>query len=431
MLNFLFERPQASNGATQGWQCLQGLGGCGCSCIALRVCERFDAKMHVHVLMLRKCALAGAALRPSVSLKRKAEECVDALTLHSALSERLGASTNLGTAVFGPSKSTRVLNIEGGVEQWLASARVAAIAGSCPRSHKELRSAVRAYVDFAYKVQCFELSPSIDMLMAWSNLFKCSRTFNNYVTLMRTAMQLIGLDTDGMHGALLKKAGNAIDKRLGYRPRKPMFIGFELVVKMVQQAAGSQHPLARQRAMCYLTCYTFLLRMPSECLPIKVATGGAADNKAQAVVSVREDCIELKLLRRKNMENGCVKKRTCWCRSCPITCPVHVLGRYFAELGAGRSAFEACSRHSILQSLRSSFQDLKVPEAAKYRTHDLRRGHGRDMQIGGASMYEILKAGDWRSPAFLAYMDKKELECGAVDEARLHDCLDESDGDET
>ena len=40
------------------------------------------------------------------------------------------------------------------------------------------------------------------------------------------------------------------------------------------------------------------------------------------------------------------------------------------------------------------------------RTHDWRRGHARDLQRGGARLWEILQAGDWKSPAFLSYLDE-------------------------
>ena len=43
----------------------------------------------------------------------------------------------------------------------------------------------------------------------------------------------------------------------------------------------------------------------------------------------------------------------------------------------------------------------------------------------GAPLYEILKAGEWASPAFLKYLDLHTLECDAVVEAHV----DESDGE--
>ena len=55
----------------------------------------------------------------------------------------------------------------------------------------------------------------------------------------------------------------------------------------------------------------------------------------------------------------------------------------------------------------------------------LRRGHARDLQRHGASLYEILMAGEWRSPAFLKYLDVFALERDVVVEAHV----DESDGE--
>ena len=50
----------------------------------------------------------------------------------------------------------------------------------------------------------------------------------------------------------------------------------------------------------------------------------------------------------------------------------------------------------------------------------------KDMQLNGASLYEILAAGEWRSPAFMDYIDKNQLEVYAVLEAHV----DESSSDE-
>ena len=276
----------------------------------------------------------------------------------------------------------------------------------------------------------FELPPTVDMLLAWSNLFRCSRTFKNYVCNMRTSMQLMGFETSGMYSPLLKKAGMAIDKRHGYKTRGTMFIGSQLVTKLLQQASLSTTVNAKAIVMAFLTSYIFLLRLPSECLPICVAGSSHDDVLKEAVIEVNPDCISLTLQRRKNKDWGSVLKRKCWCKACTLTCPVHVLGKYFLECGAGCYPFRSFDARVALGTLRTWLQIMRFPDAAKYRTHDFRRGHARDLQVGGASLFQILQAGEWRSPAFLAYMDKTELECGATSEARVNDCLDESSGDE-
>lgn len=62
------------------------------------------------------------------------------------------------------------------------------------------------------------------------------------------------------------------------------------------------------------------------------------------------------------------------------------------------------------------------------RTHDWRRGHAKDMQMNGKRLWEILQAGDWRSPAFMEYLDLHRLEEDGVAEA--HGVAELSDDDE-
>ena len=69
---------------------------------------------------------------------------------------------------------------------------------------------------------------------------------------------------------------------------------------------------------------------------------------------------------------------------------------------------------------------LEMPGAETYRLHDFRRGHARDLQASGANLATILAAGDWKSPAFLSYIDKVELENEAVAELHLDAHLEDS-----
>ena len=105
---------------------------------------------------------------------------------------------------------------------------------------------------------------------------------------------------------------------------------------------------------------------------------------------------------------------------------MHVLGSYFNECGVGCTPFAQSDARNSLAILRGWLQHLQVPEALLYRTHDIRRGHARDLMKGGARLHEILAAGDWRSAAFLNYLDGIELESGATLEAHIA----ESSGDD-
>ncbi len=51
----------------------------------------------------------------------------------------------------------------------------------------------------------------------------------------------------------------------------------------------------------------------------------------------------------------------------------------------------------------------------------------RDLQANGAALCEILKAGEWRSAGFMAYMEQDALEGAAVLEAHFQASDDEDD----
>ena len=108
--------------------------------------------------------------------------------------------------------------------------------------------------------------------------------------------------------------------------------------------------------------------------------------------------------------------------------PVHVLGAFFKCLPLCCRPFEHFRHGRALQTLRTYLANIGVAAAREYRTHDLRRGHARDLQSRGAGLLEILSAGEWRSPAFLKYLDMQELEKHAVLQAHLDDSS-ESDSD--
>ena len=58
------------------------------------------------------------------------------------------------------------------------------------------------------------------------------------------------------------------------------------------------NPVAKRFAMLYLICYIFLLRLPSEALPMVVA-GGSADDDQQAMIQMNgfDEWLVLKLHR--------------------------------------------------------------------------------------------------------------------------------------
>ena len=102
-----------------------------------------------------------------------------------------------------------------------------------------------------------------------------------------------------------------------------------------------------------------------------------------------------------------------------------VLGEHIRSLPDGAPLFPNITRHSVLRLLRTRLEELRVPDAGQYRTQDFRRGHAKDLQVRGASLKDILTAGEWKSPAYLKYQDLELLEHDNVVQAHLDDSSDE------
>ena len=329
----------------------------------------------------------------------------------------------------GPSAALKKLkwgaNQQVAREAWVRDARMAAILGSCPRSHKSALSGLRCYMKFCEKVLHLggrEFPPSVESLLAWSALFRCSRTFSNYLNYVRLGCDILGSSSAALDDKRLNRAKCAIEKRRLFVPRSRMFIRSSTLRDMFGLLPGD--PSLKTALMMFLTCYCFLLRLPSECLPITKAGVGIRDGE-QAVLEVHETSISLKLDRRKNRLHGSHLYRSCWCNQCKVTCPLHVLGPWYQALPPGAKPFASFSAARALEVLRALLVAVKVPNAERHRTHDLRRGHARDLQASGAPLLDILKAGEWRSPAFLTYLDLEQLEHDAVVEAHLAESSDD------
>ena len=101
----------------------------------------------------------------------------------------------------------------------------------------------------------------------------------------------------------------------------------------------------------------------------------------------------------------------------------------FRDMPAGSRPFAGITSTQAVRCLRALLQEMEVPEAGLYRTHDFRRGHAHDLQMSGAPLSVILEAGEWRSATCpqQCYMDSVALEASTVLEAHMA----ESDGSDS
>ena len=74
----------------------------------------------------------------------------------------------------------------------------------------------------------------------------------------------------------------------------------------------------------------------------------------------------------------------------------------------GEAPWNDYSSHFVIGRLRADLAKLApvVAEPEKYGTHDFRRGHAEDLRLSGSTLAEILQAGQWKSAAFLRYVNE-------------------------
>jgi len=96
---------------------------------------------------------------------------------------------------------------------------------------------------------------------------RCKGTFQNYLGHVKLACQLAGLPTTAFADDRLRRASLSIEKRTPFLARQRMFIRLVLVRRLVRLPAADE-TWSHATAMLFLVSYAFLLRLPSEALPM-------------------------------------------------------------------------------------------------------------------------------------------------------------------
>ena len=147
-----------------------------------------------------------------------------------------------------------------------------------------------------------------------------------------------------------------------------------MLEKLVDLAHGKAE--LEEFTLLFLFAYAFLLRVPSEALPATAVEGSHALRR-------EGDFLVFKLDRRKNRPEGSRLVRGCWCKESPKTCPLHKLSPLLERCQKGARLFPNLNESNVIGTLRFMLKALQVPKAEEYRTHDLRRGHAKDLQLSG------------------------------------------------
>ena len=217
--------------------------------------------------------------------------------------------------------------------------------------------------------------PSLNVLLAWSLLFRSGGTLRNYFAFVKTGCLVCGVSTEVFDHPALIKARATCDKLGGFKKRAPLWLQRAHVEMLVLQS--KTRPELHAYAMLFLLAYAFLLRVPSEAIPVMAGSG-------ECCLELEGSQLVLCLKRRKNRPGGSRLVRSCWCSESASTCPVHMLGPMLASTEKGKPLFPGISAWEALRTLRKMLSDIGLPKAEQYRLHDFRRGHAKDLQLSGS-----------------------------------------------
>ena len=175
---------------------------------------------------------------------------------------------------------------------------------------------------------------------------------------------------------------------------------------------------------------TFLLRTPSECLPLYTQRAGedlSSDDRlvGKAVFGPSEGKLTIQLNRRKRVAGGpnLVRARICEDQDPDalelhvprLFCPACQLWPAARELAsAGEELFPGWAGQKVLSELRR-FANLKAWRGAnRLGAHPLRRGAARATLEAGGSFPQLLRPGQLHSSAHQLYLDLGDEEPSAM-----------------
>ena len=159
-------------------------------------------------------------------------------------------------------------------------------------------------------------------------------------------------------------------------------------------------------------------RVQSECTPLEVGQPcDASSHEFGRHSAVRLDtssaaCLRLRV--RKNKPQGSFLKRPCTCHiSGRQFCLPHRLQPLLSCKGRGTRVWTSTSA-SFLVSVRKLLTALEIEAPEVYTLKMFRSGHATTLAEEGKTLGHILQAGEWRSAAFLSYLDEDVVDAAQI-----------------
>ena len=307
------------------------------------------------------------------------------------------------------------------------------------RSLGTLKSALRAWHVFAVAILGYLSSQSfppkcVEDVLSFRALFRCPGTASNYIGQLRWLSDFLGF-TKEWDGPMLKitmKATAVIHLRAVSGLLKVKCL---MTWEMIQKAVTvlDQKVETEMVSILLLIGWAFLGRMQSEVFPLQAGTSEYAltlpPHLHSALYVDAEGSVVIRWRRRKHRPYGSILKRPCTCKKVSAKfCMAHRV-KVFLERNSirpGERLFPLLKPVATLKLVIRSLLLLSVPAAQHLTWKSIRAGHATHLAASGATLATILEAGEWRSAAFLSYIDSNIADAAEVLRQTLQSELDEA-----
>ena len=270
-------------------------------------------------------------------------------------------------------------------------------------------SGIKCYAAFCDAMgYCPHFPASVRVIIRFSAMFCNADSLQQYIKHVRWAHRFLGIDDSVCSSPEIQQVINGLKKSMAAPLPKPALTSKQ-VLKMVKE---SMREGDIEMAGILAIARHFMLRMPSEAVPLEWDGG-------HSKITVEDTRCSITLTTRKNRRAPSTMTRHCSCEETGrLLCSVHWLKVLRDRPGTGGRVFKLNKDH-LARRVKQLVAKIGVEDAERYGTHAVRRGMAQDILDMGGQLPALLKAGDWRSSAYLRYLRVSQTDDVAVAQAAM------------
>ena len=250
--------------------------------------------------------------------------------------------------------------------------------------------------------------PKEEIALQRSSVFNDTATFGNYIQHLPKCCYFMRFPTDWLTTCVRHVArglGKCQDGRFLFRK----FTRIPILLKITNRESA-----VSEFAEAAFFSFLFAIRGPSGALQLRRAY--SSDNllafsptPGKALIGIASVGCELflvsKFAQRKNITNGCILRRPCFCNLGtdhaaslrPVRCFWPSVRRRVAP---GQPLFRRINVGNFNRMLKAILAKLSVPDAMRFSSHGFRRGAAQELKDRGSPWALVSTAGLWNSPRF-------------------------------